>query len=88
MNLFEQLEYKVLEVDNDLRVTAEREGFDKLEVTGNLIMDSPNEAVWFEVVDLESNTISWVSLDFPERTAYGEKLVAIADRSEMQDYGK
>jgi hypothetical protein len=87
-SIFEQLEVLSAQIDFELRQSAEREGFDKAELTGKIIMDSPNEALWFEVVDVEYRVLSYVSLDFPERAAHGEKLVGIGDESEIQDYNR
>lgn len=72
-------------IESELHRATIAEGMPEVEVTGNIIYNANDESTWYEIQD-EYNTISWVSLDFEEDAAFGEKLVAAAEKSEIFNY--
>lgn len=83
MSIFENVAAATLIIDAENERISKEEGFDYVpQLTGKMFYTFQNEAVWFEIVDPEYHTTSLVSLDFPLRTAMGEKLVGVDDYSE------
>lgn len=85
MNTFEAIAAAELAITVELEKEAAREGTPIPETTGNIFVDSLNEAVWFEISS--HGYTSLVSLDYPSRAAHEEKLVGVQNREEALEFG-
>ena len=86
MNTFEAITADTLFINAEMHRVAKREGLPETHsCTGKVLVDSVNEAVWYQIED-EYHTTFWMSRSYPENAAWDETLVCVDSEAEALSY--
>ena len=85
MDTFQKIEADQIVINEELKEIARQNEAPVPDITGKMHVDFVSETVWYEIMETESRTTSWVTLDMPYRNALGERLFGVSSLEEIND---